>query len=202
MDDIPLWKAARLTGDDYDAKFAALERLGQDMHGEANFVGSYSPASILDAGCGTGRVAIELARRGYQVAGVDRDAAMLQAAGQKAPHLVWYEDDLAHLNLTDTVGSDRVRQFESIVMAGNVMLFLDPGTEAAVIANLSRHLAPGGLLIAGFQLQPERLRLQQYDAYTASAGLTLVERWCSWHRDPWHAASDYVVSVHRRSQQP
>jgi hypothetical protein len=84
-------------------------------------------------------------------------------------------------------------------MAGNVMIFLDPGTEAAVLANLARHLAPGGLLIAGFQLQPGRIDLPRYDAYAARAGLELWQRWASWERDPWHSTSDYAVSVHRRT---
>ncbi|MGQ4806944.1 Ubiquinone biosynthesis O-methyltransferase, mitochondrial [Candidatus Entotheonellaceae bacterium PAL068K] len=190
------WQAACLTGDAYDAKFRALESAGQDVHGEANLIASLGVSSVLDAGCGTGRVAIELARRGYQVAGVDRDAEMLQAAHHKAPHLTWYQEDLAELNLLNREAPDRLGRFEAIVMAGNVMIFLDPGTEAVVIANLSRHLAPGGLLIAGFQLIPGGLTLEQYDAYAADAALALAERWSTWDRNPWSSKSDYAVSVH------
>jgi SAM-dependent methyltransferase len=40
--------------------------------------------SILDIGCGTGRHAVELARRGYSVTGIDLSAAQLKRAGQKA----------------------------------------------------------------------------------------------------------------------
>ncbi len=40
--------------------------------------------SILDAGCGTGSLAVLLAQLGYQVTGVDRSAAMLARAGDKA----------------------------------------------------------------------------------------------------------------------
>lgn len=40
--------------------------------------------SILDIGCGTGRHAIELARRGYTVTGIDLSGAQLARAGQKA----------------------------------------------------------------------------------------------------------------------
>ena len=39
---------------------------------------------ILDIGCGTGRHAIELARRGYKVTGVDLSKAQLQSAKEKA----------------------------------------------------------------------------------------------------------------------
>jgi len=40
--------------------------------------------TILDIGCGTGRHAIELAARGYQVTGVDLSAAQLARAREKA----------------------------------------------------------------------------------------------------------------------
>lgn len=198
MSDTPWQTAAQMSGDDYDAKFAALAHAGQEVHGEANLIASLGVASVLDAGCGTGRVAIELARRGFAVAGVDRDTAMLRAARQKAPHLAWYQDDLAAVALPAVDSGSGLRLFEAIVMAGNVMIFLDAGTEEAVVSNLARHLAPGGLLVAGFQLLPAHLDLHQYDAYTASAGLELAERWATWERAPWHSASDYAVSVHRR----
>ena len=69
-------------GDEYQARFDALAASGVDVHGEVAFVPRSipSPASVLDAGCGTGRVAIELARRGIAVVGVDVDASMLATA--------------------------------------------------------------------------------------------------------------------------
>ena len=86
-------------GDVYDARFTALEQSGQDVHGEAHFVAALGVSSVLDAGCGTGRVAIELARRGIDVVGVDLDATMLDVARHKAPYLAWYEGDLATIEL-------------------------------------------------------------------------------------------------------
>ena len=133
-------------GDDYDAKWRALAAEGKSIHGEADFVCTFEPASVLDAGCGTGRVAIELAARGVDVVGVDLDQTMIGHARLKAPELEWIEADLA----TVDVG----RQFDVVVMAGNVMIFVEPGTEPAVVANMARHVAPGGHLIAGFQLKP------------------------------------------------
>jgi len=178
-------------GDAYDATYERRAAAGEDVHGEANFVGRFVPASVLDAGCGTGRVARELARRGLDVAGVDIDPDMLATARRKAPDVPWHQADLATIDLG--------RTFDAIVMAGNVMIFVAPGTEAAVVANMARHLAPGGHLIAGFQLMPGRLDLARYDAFAADAGLTLAERWSTWDRDPWQAHDDYAVSVHRWS---
>ena len=151
---------------------------------------SLGPATVLDAGCGTGRVAIELARRGIETVGVDIDPEMLSTARRKAPELTWIEDDLATVRLD--------RRFDVAVMAGNVMIFLTPGTEGAVIANVAEHLVTGGALVAGFQLISGRLDLETYDRLAGEAGLDLHDRWATWEGAPWGPGGDYAVSVHRR----
>jgi SAM-dependent methyltransferase len=171
----------------YDRRWEELAAQGQNVHGEADFVERFGPRSVLDAGCGTGRVAIELARRGVEVVGVDLDQSMLDQARSKAPDLPWIRADLATCDLA--------RTFDVVVAAGNVMIFLAPGTEADVVANLARHLEPGGVLIAGFSLEPGRLDLATYDADAEAAGLELAERWATWNRQPY-AGGNYAVSVH------
>jgi SAM-dependent methyltransferase len=173
----------------YDRRWEEAAAAGQNIHGEADFVEQLGRTSVLDAGCGTGRVAIELARREMDVVGVDVDASMLERARAKDPALSWVHADLA--------GVDLGRTFDVVVMAGNVMIFLAPGTEAKVVANLARHLAPAGALVAGFSLEPGRLDLATYDAHAGAAGLVLVERWATWDRQPF-AGDNYAVSVHRR----
>ena len=61
---------------DYDAEVALLERLFRAHE--------LSGTTILDLGCGTGQHAIRLARRGYEVTGVDRSSEMLRIARVKA----------------------------------------------------------------------------------------------------------------------
>lgn len=185
------WLATRKrTGDEYDAPYEQRAAAGENVHGEADFVASLQPRSVLDAGCGTGRVARELARRGFSVVGVDLDAVMLSTAQRKAPHLEWHVADLETADLG--------RRFEVIVAAGNVMVFLTPGSEAAVLRNLARHLEPGGRLVAGFQLNSGHMDLARYDRLLAAAGLTLDERFATWDRQPWWPGGDYAVSVHRK----
>ncbi|MEX1253409.1 MAG: class I SAM-dependent methyltransferase [Dehalococcoidia bacterium] len=177
-----------VAGDAYDATYERRSAAGEHVHGEADFVQSFAPASVLDAGCGTGRVGRELARRGLDVAGVDIDPEMLATARRKAPDVDW--------RLADLTSVDLGRSFDAIVLAGNVMIFLSPGTESAALTNLARHLRPGGLLIAGFQIIPGRLSIARYDELAGLAGLGLVERWSTWDRDAWGEANDYAVSVH------
>jgi len=159
---------------------------GVDPHGEAAFVAAYGPATVLDAGCGTGRVAVELARRGVDVVGVDLDPDLLAAARAKAPDLTWVLADLATVRLD--------RRFDVVVLAGNVMIFVAPGSEEAVLTNVRAHLAPGGRVVAGFQLRADRLPLATFDEAAAAAGLVTVERYATWDRAPFRDG-DYAVSV-------
>jgi SAM-dependent methyltransferase len=186
------WEGSGFRASSYDDAWARLEADGHDPHGEASLVWSYAPRSVLDAGCGTGRVAIELARRGgadVEVVGVDRDPTMLDRAREKTPDLQWVEADLSRVDLR--------RRFDVVVMAGNVMIFLDPGTEAGVVANMARHASPTGRLVAGFQLRPGGYGLDAYDAAAAGAGLVLEDRWSTWDRQPFAPGGDYAVSIHR-----
>ena len=181
-------------GDDYDARWRKLAASGQNVHGEADLVESLlretGGTSVLDAGCGTGRVAIELARRGFAVVGVDADAPMLAAADSKAPELSWVEADLADL------GSAVPGPFDLALLAGNVMIFLEPGTEARTLAALAGRLSFGGLLVAGFSVRADRLTLERYDRLADDAGLQTVARWATWDGKPFEGG-DYAVSVHR-----
>ncbi|WP_419918449.1 class I SAM-dependent methyltransferase [Candidatus Poriferisocius sp.] len=178
-----------MSGRDYDARWEQLAADGHNPHGEADFVDQLLGGSgrVLDAGCGTGRVAIELARRGYQVVGVDIDTEMIAQARAKALQLVWYQLDLSTFDLGEG--------FDAVVMAGNVLLFTVPGTEAAVVARCAAHLSPGGALVAGFQLRTGGYGLDQYDTDCTAAELTLKQRFSTWERAPWNGGN-YAVSVH------
>lgn len=175
-------------GNDYQRRFDALADSGVDVHGEASFVMRFAPATVLDAGCGTGRVAIELARRGVNVVGVDVDRSMLATARATDPAIEWIEHDLTTLDLG--------RQFDVVVLAGNVPLFTPPGTQGALVAACARHVAPAGVLIAGFQLD-RGYDLAAFDADCAAAHLQLDSRYATWDGEPSSPSASYAVSVGR-----
>jgi SAM-dependent methyltransferase len=186
------WAAWRREIDlaEYHTRWTRMEADGTAAHGEAELIAAYSPASVLDAGCGMGRVAIELGRRGIEVHGVDLDDDLLAYARADAPDITWFHDDLATMLLP--------RRYELVAMPGNVMLFCDRTVRGAIVANLAAHLLPGGLLVAGFGLErrADAITLDEYDAAADAAGLQLVERFATWERDPFQGGN-YAVSVHR-----
>ena len=192
----------------YDKAWTAMATAGKDPHGEVAFVerllarrglshdAKPSDVSqglrILDAGCGTGRVAVELDRRGYLVEGTDVDDDMLGKASSKAPHLTWTKGDLARLALG--------RTFDVIVLSGNVILFVDPSDRALVAPSLRAHVPVSALVVQGMQLartDGRQVGVEQLDSWMLGAGFALAERWATWDDDPWSAPADYVVSVHQ-----
>lgn len=171
-------------GDEYQQRFDRLAASGADVHGEASFVAALAPTSVLDAGCGSGRVAIELDRRGIEVVGVDVDASMLATARRRAPHITWVEHDLTTLDLG--------RRFDLVVMAGNVPLFTPPGTQPALAAACARH---ADVVVAGFSID-RGYGADDYDRDCDAAGLVLAERFATWDGEPYVDGGSYAVSVH------
>jgi SAM-dependent methyltransferase len=176
----------------YQARFDALSDEGVDVHGEAALVRSFGPSSVLDAGCGTGRVAIELARHGVGVVGVDMDGSMIAEARRRAPGIEWIQADLTTLDLGWT--------FDVVVLAGNVPLFCPAATRPALVARCAAHVGAGGVLIAGFQLD-RGYQLEEFDRASTDSGLVLGARWATWDEESFSPDGDYAVSVfHRRSR--
>ena len=175
--------------DEYDARWEKMVAAGEAAHGEADCIDTLGSGAVLDAGCGTGRLAIELARRGRAVVGVDLDRDMIDRAERKAPDLEWHVADLAKVQLG--------RSFPIIVMAGNILLFCRPDDRGAIVANLARHLELGGRLVAGFSLDAQGYPVAKYDGLCTDAGLVLEARYATWDREPF-VGGEYAVSVHRK----
>ena len=136
-------------------------------------------------------MAIELARRGIEVVGVDADPSMIATARRLAPELTWIDGDMTDPSL------DLGRRFDLVVMAGNVPLFTAEGSQSDLVAGCARHLAGDACLVAGFQLD-RGYGLADYDDHCGRVGLVLVQRFATWSGDPFEPGGDYAVSIHRR----
>jgi hypothetical protein len=82
------------------------------------------------------------------------------------------------------------------VLAGNVMVFLAPGTEAEALSRVARHLRPDAPVLVGFHVDRE-LSLSAFDEAVDEAGLRVEHRFATWDLRPWHADSDFAVTVLR-----
>jgi SAM-dependent methyltransferase len=192
-------------GERYAERFASLAAAGHDVHGEASLCATLvtAGARILDAGCGTGRVAVRLSELGYDCVGIDNDISMLDVARRASDAVRWVRHDLA--GIADLSDLDLGPPFDLVVAAGNVIPLLSPGTEATVVAGIADRLRPDGVLVAGFGLAASHLPLDDapfgltdYDVWCKNAGLELARRLASWDGAPYDDGP-YAVSVHTRT---
>ena len=176
---------------EYAARFRRLAADGGDIDGEARLVDALASrgSRILDAGCGSGRVAAYLMGQGHRLFGVDIDPVLIAAGREQYPGL-----PLQALDLLDV--SPSLGHFDLIVSAGNVMVYLSPGTEAAVLRALSSVLVAGGRAVFGFATGRDYTH-DQLDADAAAVGWTREGRWATWQLDPFTDDADWAVSVYR-----
>lgn len=197
--------ARETVGDAYAAtyaeRFRAMAARGDDIHGEASFVAELiaPPARILDAGCGTGRVAVRLAELGYDVVGVDVDATMLDVARAEAPDLDWRLGDLASFDL----GPGMEGAFDVVLVAGNTIPLLEHGTLLDACERLAHHLTPGGVVVCGFGIDAAHLPgdcpvtpLTDVDAAFGVHGLVALTRYGTWEADAFDPADGYAVTIY------
>lgn len=93
------------------------------------------PATVLDLGCGTGRVADVLAARGYVVTGVDNSPAML-----------------AHVRLAEPIHADIAtldlgRRFDVVLLASHFVNDAERERRRAWLRACERHVAAGGAVL-------------------------------------------------------
>lgn len=154
------------------------------------------PATLLDLGCGTGRHALEMARRGICVTGVDMSATMLEMGRQ----LLATSPDLIEGVLPPQLQEGDARtvrlgkHFDAVTSLFHVMSYQNTEEDALAIMETARqHLKPGGLFLFDFWYGPgvltdpptERDRIME-DTHTR------VYR----HAHPVHRVNDDLVEVH------
>jgi SAM-dependent methyltransferase len=98
--------------------------------------------TVLDAGCGTGRYAAELARRGYAVHGIDVSPELIDEARQSiAGRSNTISFSVGDISALPSIG------YDAIVCRGVLNDFVDDHDRQAVFATFAQSLRPAGVLI-------------------------------------------------------
>ncbi|MBG6085512.1 class I SAM-dependent methyltransferase [Zhihengliuella flava] len=181
----------------YIERFRSMAADGADLVGEARLIDAMVPraARILDAGCGPGRHAGYLHACGHDVVGIDADPELIAAAREDHAGPEYAVLDLVELELA---ALGREEPFDAVLMAGNVMVFLAPGTEVEVLRRVAACLSAAGFVAVGFHTD-RHLALADFDAYAEEAGLRLEHRFSTWELGPWYDDADFAVSILRHA---
>ena len=102
-----------------------------------------APKMVLDLACGTGSLTHILAKKGYDMIGVDASAEMLAVARQKGDgdgQILFLHQDMREFELYGTV--DAV-----ICVCDSINYLTDPADLARVFTLVRNYLNPGGLFI-------------------------------------------------------
>lgn len=172
--------------------------------------GSGDVRTVLDLGCGTGGHLVRLARMGYDVAGVDRAADMLDRAREKARALP--PGRRAEFHAGDVRTVDLGRRFDAVLMMFAVLGYQTENADVlAALSTARRHLEPGGLFLCDVWYGPAVLREKPSARLkvvptrrgkilrAASGELDARRHVCTVHYDLWELEDGRLVAETRES---
>jgi SAM-dependent methyltransferase len=152
--------------DDYDLELAAREV--DDIPFWQGLLRRETPHTVLEVGCGTGRITLPLARQGarqgFQVIGLEAEQPMLDRASQRCaaePAEVQRALQLVHGDLRTI---DLRTRFEAILLPYGIahhLICLDD--QIAAWRNARRHLHPGGLLAVDVGAAEVQVLAEEYE---------------------------------------
>ena len=99
----------------------------------------HQSASVLDAGCGTGRHAAALTAKGHRVDLADAAGALLAQAAERCPEARCYRADICSLHVE--------RAYQAVVCRGVLNDMITDEERDAAVRSLASSLQSGGLLI-------------------------------------------------------
>lgn len=149
---------------------------------------------ILELGCGTGRVLLFLARAGYLTYGLDKDARMLAVLqNQVDPELA----ERCHFFRADMSAFHLACQFPLILLPCNTLSTLNADVRRSMLANVHRHLSPGGLFATSLPNPnllthlPRRGVTEIEEIFPHPIDGEPVQVSSSWQRNPTHFTTSW-----------
>ena len=161
-------------GEDFDRVFAQqMQRTGAQVEFAARALRLPPGAHVLDLGCGVGRHAVELARRGYHVTGLDLSPTLLRIARERAERagiaVEWIAADMRAIPYADT--------FDAVLNLFSSWGYFERDDEdQRVLRSVAAALKPGGRLLLEVSHQPYIARHFEPLGWHEAGGVTVLEQ--------------------------
>ncbi|MBK7329949.1 MAG: class I SAM-dependent methyltransferase [Dehalococcoidia bacterium] len=144
-----------MSDDPYAADAAFYDAIHGDFREDTGLWLSFAGRTdqpVLEVGCGTGRIALELARNGHEVTGIDPSAAMLAIARAKA------EADALEVSFIEGRATELALEREGyglVLIPLDVFLYCQDGEEqVSLLRTLGETLVPNGALAIDLPVRP------------------------------------------------
>ena len=146
------------------AKYYDILYADKDYEKECEFIesvfkqySSIKPAKILDIGCGTGGHLLHLAKRGYEVLGIDKSISMVRVAEEK----IRKHELRAEVLVADMLDFNLNEQFDACISMFAVINYIIKTDELIkAFKNVRKHLKKGGLFIFDYWYGPAVLTIK------------------------------------------
>ena len=127
--------------DIFQDRFHINENSGQEIEFIDKFASERGYKKILDVPCGTGRVSVELAKKGYDVTGIDFNPNAIKRAKSKAKGLnaVWMEEDMRNMSFNN--------EFDLVTCMWSSIGYFTDEENANFLKSSGKALKPGGAMI-------------------------------------------------------
>lgn len=152
----------------YDLVFEpGTRREGSFLVALSRLHGRGEPRRVLEPACGSGRLVVDLARRGLEVEGFDLNERMLEAARAKLARR-GLSARLARGDMARVPSGPAVDLAHCLVSTFKYLL--DERSARAHLAGVARRLAPGGLYVLGLHLTDYRRAGSQVERWVVERG--------------------------------
>ncbi len=160
-------------GEDFELIFAGqMPRTGAQVEFAIQALRLAPGARVLDVACGVGRHSIELARRGYQVTGLDLSPKLLQIAAERAERagvqVNWVRADMREIPFT--------QEFDAAFNIFSSWGYLESEEEDQKVLNaVARALKPGGAFLLETAHRDWLVRHFQPHSWNEGIGVLVLE---------------------------
>ncbi|PWW03186.1 methyltransferase family protein [Paenibacillus cellulosilyticus] len=147
----------------FSENILSAERTLNEVEGIGSLLNLPLSSTILDLGCGQGRIAVPLAKLGYKIFGYDASAVLLEEAHKRA---IDAKVDINY-ELVDMRVMDQFESFDAIINIGTAFGYVpEESDDCAIIKNIYRALKPGGIFILDTENRDNKIRnfIETYDS--------------------------------------